>query len=149
MPGMRALREGALPDNQWSVVSCQALSQAVISPFLPLTTDHFSRLLTCNQMVAYTVTVDPVFKALADPTRRLMVDELSERQTQTLYELCVRLTLRHGVTMSRQAIAKHLAILEDAGLVQTSRRGRYRVLAFNEGPIRKISQRWLRRVIGE
>lgn len=93
--------------------------------------------------------MDEVFKALADPTRRLILDELAERRTQTLYELCVRLTMKHRVAMSRQAIAKHLAVLEDAGLVRASRRGRYKVLTFREGPIRKIAERWVRRVIGE
>jgi DNA-binding transcriptional ArsR family regulator len=100
-------------------------------------------------MVAYTRPVDMVFKALADPTRRLILDELSERRSQTLYEMCVRLTMKHKVSMSRQAIAKHLAILEDAALVRSSRRGRYRLLVFNDAPIRRIAERWVKRVIRE
>jgi DNA-binding transcriptional ArsR family regulator len=100
-------------------------------------------------MVAYTDPVDAVFRALADSTRRLMLDELSERRSQTLYELCARLTMKHGVSMSRQAIAKHLAVLEEAGLVRTSHRGRYKVLVFDDRPIRRISERWLRQVIGK
>ena len=56
---------------------------------------------------------DLVFRALADPTRRLMLDELSERNEQTLYELTARLIMRHEVAISRQALAKHIDLLED------------------------------------
>jgi len=87
---------------------------------------------------------DAVFKALADPTRRLMLDELSERKEQTLYELSVRLIMRHKIAMSRQAIAKHIAVLEEAGLVHSEKRGKYRVLIFNNVPIKKITERWLK-----
>jgi DNA-binding transcriptional ArsR family regulator len=87
---------------------------------------------------------DAVFNALADPTRRLMLDELSERKEQTLYELCARLTMRHKIAMSRQAIAKHIGVLEEAGLVRSKKRGKYRVLIFNNAPVRKITKRWLK-----
>ncbi|MDQ3054732.1 MAG: helix-turn-helix domain-containing protein, partial [Actinomycetota bacterium] len=53
-----------------------------------------------------------VFKALADPTRRAILDELQERDGQTLFELCVRLTTKHGLGSSRQAISQHLTVLE-------------------------------------
>ena len=56
---------------------------------------------------------DLVFKALADPTRRLMLDELCERKEQTLYELTARLIMRHEVAISRQALAKHINLLEE------------------------------------
>lgn len=87
---------------------------------------------------------DKIFKALADSTRRLILDEVSERKTQTLYELCVRLTMKHKVSMSRQAITKHLSILEEAGLVKSERRGRYKLLVFDNTPIKKIKERWLK-----
>ena len=87
---------------------------------------------------------DTIFKALADPTRRLMLDELSERKEVTLYELSVRLIMRHKVAMSRQAISKHIAVLERAGLVRSEKRGKYRVLIFNQVPIKKITERWLK-----
>ncbi len=87
---------------------------------------------------------DAIFKALADPTRRLMLDELAERKEQTLYELSVRLIMRHEVAMSRQAIAKHIAVLEEAGLVRSEKRGKYRVLIFNPGPLKKIMERWIK-----
>lgn len=65
---------------------------------------------------------DAIFKALGDSTRRLILDELSERNELTLYELTVRLITKHGLAISRQAIAKHLAALEDAGLVNQNER---------------------------
>lgn len=91
--------------------------------------------------------MDQIFKALADPTRRLILDELAERKSQTLYELCTRLIMKHHVDMSRQAIVKHLTILEAAGLVKSERRGRLKFLHFNDAPLRKITARWIERVM--
>ena len=62
-----------------------------------------------------------VYRALADPTRRILLDELCEREGQTLFELCSRLAMAHGVSSTRQAVSQHLAILEEAGLVRTRR----------------------------
>ena len=76
-----------------------------------------------------------VFKALADPARRLMLDELSERKEQTLYELTARLIMRHEVAISRQAPVKHIDLLEKAGLVSSEKRGKYRMLVFNDEPL--------------
>ena len=87
---------------------------------------------------------DLVFKALADPTRRLMLDEFSERKEQTLYELTARLIMRHKVAISRQALAKHIDVLEKAGLVSSEKRGKYRMLAFNDEPLRTVVNRWLK-----
>ena len=87
---------------------------------------------------------DLVFKALADPTRRLMLDELSERNEQTLYELTARLIMRHKVAISRQALAKHIDVLEKAGLVISEKRGKYRMLVFNDQPLRAVVNRWLK-----
>ena len=67
-----------------------------------------------------------VFEALAAPARRAILDELHDRDGQTLFELCTRLTMRHGLQLSRQAISQHLDVLESAGLVVTSREGRYK-----------------------
>lgn len=88
--------------------------------------------------------MDKIFKVLADPTRRLILDELSERKEQTFYELCARLIMKHGVSMSRQAMAKHLSLLEAAGLVKSKRTGRYKVLTFNNVPIKKLMERWIK-----
>lgn len=85
-----------------------------------------------------------LFKALADPTRRLILDEMAQQKEQTFYEICARLIMKHKVSMSRQAIAKHIAVLEEAGLVRSQKRGKYRVLMFNSAPIKKITERWLK-----
>lgn len=84
-----------------------------------------------------------VFRAMADPTRRLILDELLERDGQTLFELCGRLTMRHGVGSSRQAISQHLDVLEEAGLVRVRRDGRYRFHHLDTGPLETAVRRWL------
>jgi DNA-binding transcriptional ArsR family regulator len=76
-----------------------------------------------NQLVAYPGRVEEVFRALADPARRLLVEQLALRNDQTLFELCVRMTTA-GRGMSRQAVSKHLTVLQDAGLVTTTVDGR-------------------------
>lgn len=83
-----------------------------------------------------------VFKALADPTRRALLDELAERDGQTLFELCTRLALRHGVGSSRQAISQHLEVLASAGLVRTRREGRCKLHDLDTSPLRVIDERW-------
>ena len=83
-----------------------------------------------------------VFKALADPTRRAILDELQERNGQTLFELCVRLINRHGLGSTRQAVSQHLDVLEAAGLVVTRREGRYKFHYLDTTPLRQIAQRW-------
>ena len=80
---------------------------------------------------------DPVFKALADPVRRALLDSLRERGGQTLSELCL------GHAMSRQAVTKHLHILEAANLVASERRGRERLHHLNPVPIQEIADRWI------
>ena len=85
---------------------------------------------------------DALFKALADPTRRALLDALSERDGQTLFELCARMATAHGLTSSRQAISQHLDVLEGAGLIRTERSGRYRFLSLDTTPLRRISDRW-------
>jgi DNA-binding transcriptional ArsR family regulator len=86
---------------------------------------------------------DTIFKALSDSTRRIILDELSERNEQTLYELTVRLITKHDLSISRQAIAKHLSTLEDARLVQSTRKGKYRVLKFNNEPLKNLLKGWI------
>ena len=83
-----------------------------------------------------------VFKALADPTRRAILDELQERDDQTLFELCTRLISRHGLASSRQAISQHLDVLEEAGLVTTRREGRYKFHSLDTAPLKTITDRW-------
>jgi DNA-binding transcriptional ArsR family regulator len=86
--------------------------------------------------------VGDVFKALADPTRRAILDELVDKDGQTLFELCSRLTMRHGLSSSRQAISQHLDLLESAGLVHTSREGRFKFHYVDTTPLRAIGDRW-------
>jgi DNA-binding transcriptional ArsR family regulator len=86
--------------------------------------------------------VGDVFKALADPTRRLILDELTDRNGQTLFELCTRLVMKHGVGSTRQAISQHLDVLEAAGLVTTRREGRYKFHFLDTAPIADITARW-------
>jgi DNA-binding transcriptional ArsR family regulator len=87
---------------------------------------------------------EDVFKALADPTRRRILDELVERDGQTLFEICTRLVTKHGLGLSRQAISQHLAVLEAAGLVVSRRQGRYKFHDLNTEPLERIATRWLR-----
>ncbi len=81
--------------------------------------------------------MDEVFKALADATRRELLDRLRAENGQTLGELCERMA------MSRQAVSKHLAILEAANLVATAWRGREKLHFLNPVPIREIGERWI------
>lgn len=87
---------------------------------------------------------DIIFKALADQTRRLILDEFTDRTEQTLYELCARLITKHTVAMSRQAVAKHIAVLEEAKLLRSERRGKYRVLVFDKTPLKHLTERWIK-----
>lgn len=85
-----------------------------------------------------------MFKALSDPTRRIILDELRERDDQTLFEICSRLGTKHGLGSTRQAISQHLAVLEAAGLIRTRRDGRYKLHSITPEPLRQIAERWLR-----
>jgi DNA-binding transcriptional ArsR family regulator len=89
--------------------------------------------------------VGDVFKALADPTRRAILDELAHRDGQTLFEICARLVSRHRVTSSRQAVSQHIDVLVDAGLVRTRREGRYKFHDIDRRPLEKVVDRWLPR----
>lgn len=86
---------------------------------------------------------DVIFKALGDSTRRLILDELSERNEMTLYELTARLIMKYELSISRQAIAKHLSVLEEAGLVKSEKKGKYRVLVFNNEPLKNLLDGWI------
>ncbi len=71
-----------------------------------------------------------------------MLDELSVRDGQTLFEICSVLAMRHGLSLTRQAISQHLGVLELAGLVVTEWRGRSKFHYFNPAPLAEISRRW-------
>ena len=80
---------------------------------------------------------DAVFKALADASRRQLLDRLHDRSGQTLSELC------EGLDMSRQAVTKHLTLLEEANLVATQKHGREKLHFLNPAPIQQIADRWM------
>jgi DNA-binding transcriptional ArsR family regulator len=82
--------------------------------------------------------IDSLFTALADPTRRQILIELSSRDGQTLYELCAKLLMVHKIAMSRQAISKHLDALEQSKLICTTWNGREKLHYLNRGPLGKI-----------
>jgi DNA-binding transcriptional ArsR family regulator len=86
--------------------------------------------------------VADVYRAIADPTRRVILDELAERDGQTLFELCARLAAKHGLAATRQAFSQHLDVLTEAGLVSTRREGRYKFHHFDPTPLREIAERW-------
>lgn len=101
--------------------------------------------LTCKWRLAYAdwaTDMDDLYRAIADPTRRAILDELVDRDGQTLFELCGRLTLKHGIGSSRQAISQHLEVLESAGLVSAKREGRYKFRWFDGKPLEEIAMRW-------
>lgn len=81
--------------------------------------------------------MEAIFRALADASRRQLLDRLHSRNGQTLSELC------KGLNMTRQAVAKHLAILEEANLVASVRRGREKLHYLNPVPIHEIAERWM------
>jgi uncharacterized protein YndB with AHSA1/START domain/DNA-binding transcriptional ArsR family regulator len=83
--------------------------------------------------------IDPAFRALADPSRRQLLDALNARSGQTLRELCT------GLAMARQSVSKHLAVLEEANLVTTVRQGREKLHYLNAAPIAEIADRWISR----
>jgi len=83
--------------------------------------------------------IDKVFKALADPSRRKLLDRLHARNGQTLGELC------KGLDMARQSVTQHLGLLEDANLISVQRHGREKLHFFNPVPIHEIYERWIRK----
>jgi uncharacterized protein YndB with AHSA1/START domain/DNA-binding transcriptional ArsR family regulator len=93
--------------------------------------------LTSDLLVTYDARVDDVFKALADPTRRSLLDELFERDGQTLS------ALEQQLPMTRFGVMKHLKVLEEASLVTTRRRGREKLHFLNPVPIRLVHDRWV------
>ncbi len=83
--------------------------------------------------------IDRVFKALADPSRRELIDRLHAKNGQTLSELC------QGLGMARQSVTQHLGLLEDANLISVQRQGREKLHYFNPVPIHELYARWIRK----
>ena len=85
-----------------------------------------------------------IYEAISVPARRAILDELYDRDGQTLFELCARLTMKRQLQLSRQAISQHLAVLEEIGLISTERDGRCKFHYLHTEPLEEIVQRWLR-----
>ena len=100
--------------------------------------------MTGKSKLAYSDSVSDVFEALAAAARRAILDELHQRDGQTLFELCGRLAMKHGLALTRQAISQHLAVLESAGLVRPERQGKYKFHYLDTGPLDAIHRRWSR-----
>ena len=88
-----------------------------------------------------------IFRALADPTRRLIIDDLNEKNGQTLFEICGSLSQNHNVQMARQSVTKHLGILESAGILRVEWQGRTKVHYLNLEPIQRIGRSWLKKYL--
>jgi len=88
-----------------------------------------------------------IFRALADPTRRTIIDDLYERNGQSLFEVCVRLSQNHNIHMARQSITKHLGILETAGIIRVEWQGRTKLHFLDVGPIKSISETWFNKYL--
>ena len=98
--------------------------------------------MTGKRVLAYADLVADLYRALADPTRRALLDELQRRGHQTLFELCARMVQAHAIGSTRQAISQHLTVLEEAGLVVTRREGRVKFHDLDPTPLRSILERW-------
>jgi DNA-binding transcriptional ArsR family regulator len=85
-----------------------------------------------------------IFEAIAVSARRAILDELVDRDGQTLFELCSRLAVKHQIVLTRQAISQHLEVLEGAGLVSTERKSRYKFHYLHTAPLEEIADRWLK-----
>ncbi|MXX69393.1 MAG: helix-turn-helix transcriptional regulator [Gemmatimonadales bacterium] len=97
--------------------------------------------LTRKRDVALDCHVD-IYRAISDPTRRAILDELVDRSGQSLFDLCSRLIMKHGISSSRQAISQHLDVLESAGLIRTRREGRSKLHWYVGAPLKAIGERW-------
>lgn len=87
--------------------------------------------------------LDRIFKALADPTRRRIIDRLRERAGQSLFELCAASVAEGMPVLSRQAVTQHLDMLEKAGLVRVEWSGRTKLHALDLGPLQEAAATWL------
>ena len=94
--------------------------------------------------LAYDPQLSLVFKALADDTRLLILDELRKRDEQSLFEICVRVIGEHDITLSRQAITRHLKTLEQAGLITTAWKGRTKIHSLTADALEDVVEPWIR-----
>jgi|SRR5450755_4480342 len=126
-------------ERLWSISGGDRARGHQVGEACPRQGEGFQDGLTCDILVTYMMNMDAnrIFKALADPTRRLLLDRLYERDGQTLSEL------ESPVEMTRFGVMKHLRQLESAGLVVTTRSGREKLHYLNPVPIRLVLERWI------
>lgn len=93
--------------------------------------------------------LDRIFRALADPTRRRIIDQLRARPDQSLFQICAGGFAKDGKTLSRQAMSQHLDMLEAAGLVHVSWSGRTKIHALDLRPLREANEIWLHQHLQE
>uniref|UniRef100_UPI003BAB02E0 ArsR/SmtB family transcription factor n=1 Tax=Stappia sp. TaxID=1870903 RepID=UPI003BAB02E0 len=93
--------------------------------------------------------LDRVFKALADPTRRRIVEQLREGPAQSLFQICATVSANQTAPISRQAISQHLEMLGRAGLLRVSWSGRTKLHALELAPLREAAEHWLLRQLRE
>jgi DNA-binding transcriptional ArsR family regulator len=86
---------------------------------------------------------DRIFRALADTTRRRIIDELSKRDRQSLFELYARVVMRHNVGQSRQAFSRHLSVLEAVGIIAVEWKGTTKLHTLNAAPLARLYRGWL------
>jgi DNA-binding transcriptional ArsR family regulator len=84
-----------------------------------------------------------IFRALADTTRRRIIDELSQRERQSLFELYTRVVMQHGIGQSRQAFSRHLSLLEAAGVIEVEWKGTTKLHTLNSAPLTRLRGGWL------
>ena len=84
-----------------------------------------------------------LYRAIGDTTRRRIIDELSERGSQSLFELYTRVQSRHGINQTRQAFTRHLIVLEEVGIVEVEWRGNTKLHSVNTQPLARLSDGWL------
>ncbi len=93
--------------------------------------------------------LDRIFRALADPTRRRIIDRLREQPDQSLFQICAMSIAEDGKALSRQAITQHLDMLQNAGLLHVSRSGRTKIHSLDLKPLREATDIWLRKHLQE
>ncbi len=94
--------------------------------------------------VPFDSNISKLFRALGDDTRLMILDQLRQRNDQSLFEICTRLIEEHSVTLTRQAITRHLKTLEQAGLIRTAWRGRTKVHSLTAASLEETINPWLR-----
>lgn len=99
--------------------------------------------MTVANAVSIIMNLDRLFHALADNTRRRLIDELAEHDGQTLFELHVRMTQWHGASLTRQALSRHLAVLEEAGLLRCEWQWRSKFHFLDLKPLQRACAVWL------